>query len=111
MIPSVANFEVNLTRLSNGTLKYPVYSDSFTCASFVRLMFGIPENKDALSLSLSDCIERPIQCARFGDIVFSRNFAHVGISLGHPYVLHYTDKGLQHELYINSFAGGWAYGG
>lgn len=110
MIPSVNLIERNIKLLNNGKLRYPDYSNDFACASFVRMIAGIPESKEALSLQLSDCAERHIQYARFGDIVFNRNFSHCGISLGHPYVLHYTKHGVKTELYIENFAEGYAYG-
>lgn len=110
MIPSVETIERNIKLLNNGKLRYPNYSDEFACADFVRMIASIPESSQALSLQLSDCTERHIQYARFGDIVFNRNFSHCGISLGHPYVLHYTKRGVAFELYIENFAGGYAYG-
>ena len=110
MIPSVKVIEENIYRLSTGALKYPCYGDGFYCADFVRLLADIPASDGALSLQLSDCTERHIQYAKFGDIVFNKDFSHCGISLGHPYVLHYTKHGVTYELYINQFGGGFAYG-
>ena len=110
MIPSVRTIERNIKLLNNGKLRYPDYSDSFACADFVRMIADIPKSDGPLSLQLTDCVERHIQYARFGDIVFNSNFGHCGISLGHPYVLHYTKSGVKMELYIDNFAEGYAYG-
>ena len=106
--PSI--IEYNLGLLEQGKLKLPSYSETFNCANFVRLIADIPESSGALSLQLSSCIERPIQYARRGDIVFNNNFSHCGICLGYPYIVHYTKEGLQVESYIKCFSQGYAYG-
>lgn len=102
--------EYNLDLLESGCLLFPPYSGEFNCASFVRCICGIPDEGSALSLQIADLTERPIQYMRRGDICFSRNFGHCGVSLGYPYVAHYTKEGLQVSSYIKDFAQGWAYG-
>lgn len=106
--PSIIDY--NLGRLEQGSLYLPPYSESFNCASFVRLIADIPKSDGALSLQLTECVERPIQYARRGDIVFNNNFSHCGICLGYPYIAHYTKEGLQVESYIKCFSQGYAYG-
>ena len=110
MIPTLSVIEHNIGRLQSGVLNLPPYSAAFNCAAFVRRIADIPDEGIALSLQLDDCVERPIQYARFGDIVFTRNFSHCGICLGYPYIIHYTKEGLRTESYIYNFAGGYAYG-
>lgn len=111
MIPDLSTIEHNLGKLQSGALHLPPYSEAFNCAAFVRYIAGMADEGMALSTQLSDCVERPIQYMRRGDIVFTNNFGHCGISLGYPYVVHYTKSGLQIELYIQTFAKGYAYGG
>lgn len=110
MIPILAVVEHNIGKIQSGRLVLPDYSDTFNCASLVRLICDIPDEGLPLSMQLSDCVERPIQYAKFGDVVFDKKFGHCGICVGYPYIMHYTSTGLHTDSYIYNFAGGYAYG-
>ena len=81
------------------------------CADFVRWALNIPHTDGwALSEEIDDYVtETSIMSMSYGDIIFNKNFSHVGVCVGYPYVTHFTKDGLITESYIRCFGGGYVY--